>query len=200
MVRAAPLVVPAVVTRLLGVAGLTVGLAGCGPGDATRETLPLADAPPPAASERCFRERFVVRGKPFEMQLRVRVEPAARRIVRLVVEHGGNGDATWLTEMNVAGTTFTSLERGPEGEARGEGTLKGADWEWTGWTSVTRRAEGFAEHDDASLTADGLAIASETRAADGQVAATGKRAYLAVSCVTLGDEPIETLYPKLSKP
>lgn len=198
MVRAASLVVPVVVTGLA--ATLAAGLAGCGPGESARETLPLADAPPPAASERCFQERFVVRGKPFEMHLRVRVDPAARRIVRLVTERGANGDATWVTEMNVAGSTFTSIERGPEGEARGEGSLKGADWEWTGWTSVTHRAEGFADHDDASLTAGGLAIASETRAADGQVASTGKRAYLAVSCVTLGDQPIETLYPKLSKP
>lgn len=177
---------------------LAAALAGCGPkGDGIRPwpTLPPDDAPataagPPPAHESCYRERFEVRGNQFEMRLHLLVEPAAGRITRRVTERGANGDGRWTTVMTVNGERFTSVEDGTDGPAIGEGTLTGPAWSWSGWQSVTHRAAGFDDHEQAAVVVGGLTIATETRGPDGQVASTGQHRYLTVACATLDDEPI----------
>jgi hypothetical protein len=174
-----------------------LALAACGPvASPAREVYPMADAPPPPPSERCYRHRFELRGKPFEYQLRLALDPPAGQVTSRVDEHGGNGDATWTTVMRIDGARFTAVEVGPEGEARGEGMLRGTPWAWSGWQTVLHRADGFDEHADFAFTDDALTVATETRAADGAVASTGQRRYREVACATLTDAPIETLYPK----
>ena len=164
--------------------------------EAARPVFPLADEPLPPASERCYRERFEVRGKPFELRLRVRTEPAAGRITRVVTELGANGPATWTTVMTVDSERFTSVERGPEGEAAGEGTLTGPRWAWTTWRAVTQRPDGFAEHAELTFSKDAVVIVAETRGSDGAVASTSTHRYLEAACLTFGDDPIESLDPK----
>ena len=176
----------------------SLALAGCHPAASSpdRATYSFADEAPPQPSERCFRERYAVRGQTYELRLRLALDPPARRVVSRVDERGGTHDAAWTTELAVAGASFTSIERGPEGEARGEGTLLGPAWAWTGWQAVTHRADGFDEHTAARFTDDALTITSELRGPDGAVASTGEHRYAEVACATLGAEPIETLYPK----
>ena len=69
---------------------------GCRHAGSSDSSTPLwapPEEPPPEASESCYRERFVVRGKDFEMRLRLRFEPDAGRITQMVSEVGTNGDA-----------------------------------------------------------------------------------------------------------
>ena len=69
---------------------------GCKHAGSSDSSTPLwapPEEPPPEASESCYRERFVVRGKDFEMRLRLRFEPDAGRITQMVSEVGTNGDA-----------------------------------------------------------------------------------------------------------
>lgn len=191
---------------LVALATVGPGLCGCGPKDSGLRPWPslppdspVAEGPPPP-HETCFRERFVIRGKEFEMRLHVLVEPAAARITRVVTERGGNGDARWTTVMAVAGDHFTSVEDGNDGPATGAGTLTGPAWSWTGWRSVTHRALGFDDHDTATVVGAELTIDTETRGPDGEVASTGQRHYLAVACATLDAEPILKLDPNLPQP
>jgi hypothetical protein len=169
-------------------------LSGCR-GEAARPVYPLGDEPLPAASERCFRERFEVDGRSREMRLRLRMEPEAGRIVQHVAEHGGPSVVTWRTVMDVESERFTSVETGPEGEARGEGTLTGRRWAWSAWTGVTQRAGGVADQVAVSFPRDGMIVEVERRGPDGAVASTSRRRYVAIACVTFGAAPIEALEP-----
>ena len=160
----------------------------------------LGDEPLPAASERCFRERFLVSGRSFETHLRLRIEPAEARITRVVTELGGDVEARASTVMTVAGSRFTSIETGAGGEARGEGTVSGPWWPWTGWKGVTHHADGVEEHDLLTISADAVTIASETRGAGGEISAHRARRFVEVACATMTDAPIESLEPATRAP
>ncbi|HVV82150.1 MAG TPA: hypothetical protein VHE35_03695 [Kofleriaceae bacterium] len=190
---------PLAAVATVAVAAAAAALGGCHPASqapAGRETFVIPPDPAPPPSEHCFRERFQAQGRPFELLLSLRADPPTSTIISQLTEHGANGDATWSTVMTVDGDRFASVEHGPEGDAHGEGTLVGPAWAWTGWTSVTHRPEGFDEHADARFTSTGLDVTTDTRGPDGAVASTGKHHYLAVACLTLGDQPIESLEPK----
>ena len=180
----------------------TIG-GGCGHAGSTSAassstTVPsevLGDAPA-EPSERCFQERSEVGTKAIERRMRLLFDPEATQVTMRVTEKGATGDETWTTVMVPAGEHFTSVERGPKGEVRGQGTLIGTPWQWTSWTTDSRRIDGLDEHALTAVTDQWLTIESETRGDGGRVAATGHRRYFAVACMTLGDEPIKTLYPK----
>lgn len=192
MTRTAALVLASAVAASIG--------GGCGHAGSTDSstTVPteVLGGTPTTPSERCYQERLEVGGKPVELHMRLRFDPEVGQVTMRVIEKGASADATRTTVMVPDGERFTSIEHGPKGEVRGQGTLIGMPWAWTSWTTDSRRVDGLDEHALTAVTDQWLTIESETRGDGGRVAATDQRRYLAVACMTLGDEPIKTLYPK----
>src|SRR5262245_33817517 len=92
--------------------------------------------PPPEARGHCFSQRLTADGRDVVLRLWLRTDPAGGTINSVATRHGDAGDVVWSTAMTVDGDRYTAVERGPEGELRGEGTLVGPPWAWTGWNGV----------------------------------------------------------------
>jgi hypothetical protein len=185
---------------------LTVGwwaIAACGPassGSSSRAVYPLGDEPVPPASERCFRDRLTVEGGVVagDFTVRLAVDPPASRLAVVLRERSAR-DALWSLALSIDGARFTALERGPDGDAQGAGTLVGPRWQWHHWSGAVHHADGIDETleivvDDRTHS---FSIAREKHRADGTLVSSDPAwRFAEVACATLGDDPIETLYPK----
>lgn len=185
--------------RSLALAAAVALIAGsCGArGGGTGQTAyyPLADAPLPPPNERCFVDRYEAFGRKVVVQVRLRSEPAASRIVWTVDD--GSAGRRRTTVMTVDGNRYSSAEQGPAGDARGEGTLHGREWAWWGWEGVARRA-GREERVRVHLSDEVMTVESEDRS--GGAPAVSRQELTAVACATMGAQPMETLYGPGERP
>ena len=190
MVRS--LVLASVVAIVAGCGGARGGGAGTGQAG----WYPLGDVPLPPPSERCFVDRYQAYGRSVEVQVRLRLEPQASRIVWTVDD--GSGGRRRTTVMTVDGNRFSAAEEGPGGEARGEGTLHGSEWAWWGWEGTTRRA-GREERVRVHLSGEAMTVESEDRT-DAGAPVVSRQELTAVACAAMGARPMETLYPPGERP
>jgi hypothetical protein len=155
-------------TRLVGLLSLLVGCSGPA---APAVAVPAA---PPATSTVCYAGVTTGMGQRVRTVLRRTVDPTARQIVE-DVSHGDAGShrVTQLhVVMDVAVDRFTMKETG--GAFTGTGTLTGAPWRWTAWTSTSQLAgagAGVEVESDGELTETGIKIADQIRK-DGHVVGT----------------------------
>jgi len=101
--------------------------------------------------------------------IRRTVDPGRGLIEEAVVSEEGRGRPVreFVVTMAVSGETFTMTERG--GAFRGAGTLEGAAWGWTGWTSHAELPDGGTVDSRDRLSEQGLEVEKEYRGARGSV-------------------------------
>ena len=156
--------------RLVGLLSLLVGC----PGPAAPAPAVPAAAAAPATSTICYAGLKTGLGQRARTVMRRTVDPTARQIVE-DVSHG-DADSHRVTQfhvvMDVTGDRFTMKEVG--GAFTGTGTLTGAAWRWTSWTSRSRLAgagAGIEVESDGELSETGIAITDQIRK-DGDVVGT----------------------------
>jgi hypothetical protein len=110
------------------------------------------------------------------------VDPAARQIVEDVShnETGTYGTKRFHVVMNVDGDHFTMKEA--SGAFTGTGTLVGAPWQWTSWTSISQVPEAGVEVESRDeLTPTGIQATKQIRK-DGKVVTTAVEQLAAFDC------------------
>lgn len=101
--------------------------------------------------------------------VRRRLDRAQSTIEENVVSEEGQGRPVkeYVVTMAVTGSTFSMTER--SGAFRGDGTLEGPAWGWTGWTSHATLPDGSSVDSRDRLLPHSLEVEKEYRGARGSV-------------------------------
>jgi len=148
--------------------------AGPGPTLVTPDTNPAVTA--------CYQGVSSGAGQRVQTVARRTVDPAHHQIVEDVVRGDAGSVKAFHVVFAVDGAAFTMTETG--GAFTGTGTLTGAPWHWTSWTSRSSQRIGGATIDVESrdeLTCDGMVAHKEIRK-DGQVVATTIDELATIDC------------------
>ncbi len=149
-------------------------------GSAGRPTTPAIVLPPPSTA--CYAGMSIGMGQSARTIARRVVNPAGGTITEDVSrdDGGAHGAKSFHVVMQVEGDQFTMTESG--NAFRGSGTLVGAPWEWTAWSSTSEIPNtGITVASDDELTATGM-LATKQIKRDGKLVATTKEELQTFDC------------------
>ncbi len=146
-----------------------------------RHAIALVTALPPASTT-CYGGMMTGMGRSARTIARRIVNPTAATITEDVThdEGGAHGAKSFHVLMQVEGDHFTMSETG--NAFRGSGTLVGAPWRWTAWSSTSEIPNtGITVDSDHELTATGMTATKQIRR-EGKVVATTKDELKTFDC------------------